>query len=225
MTQSYFITVRTTGPYNANKSTRELCSVIQRKFDNTLIYTRADIKKVFDYVKDKAASISDKNKRCKPLKASYIWESSHSDDCAHTCHFTVGIDGTVTGEDTFLQVDFTSVRHSYNPEHTISDSHYVQYCRTPKPSFKKADLDKLTEGDIIVSDDHDTIMIVKNYSNQKLTTHIYFDSVGLQVTPVSTGTHDSYHYATEEERIILFNEMHVAGLRWNFIDLEVEQIP
>ena len=89
MTQSYFITVRTTGLYNANKSTRELCSAIQRKFDKTLIYTRADIKKVFDYVKDKAAAISDKNKRCKPLKASYIWESSHSDDCAHSCHFTV----------------------------------------------------------------------------------------------------------------------------------------
>lgn len=68
-------------------------------------------------------------------------------------------------------------------------------------------------------------MIVKIYSNQKLTTHIYFDSVGLQVTPVNMGIRDTYHYATEEEYGILFNEMHVAGLRWNPIDLEVEQIP
>lgn len=225
MNQSYFITVRTTGPYNANKSTRELCSVIECKFDKTLIYTRADIKKVFDYVKDKAATVSDKYKRCKPLKTGYIWESSYSNDCAHSCHFTVGIDGTATGEDTFLQVDFTPVHHSYNPEHAISDSYYVQYCRTPKPSFKKADLDKLTEGDIIVSDDYDTIMIVKSYSNQKLTPHIYFDSVGLQVTPVSMCIRDAYHYATEEEKGILFNEMHVAGLRWNPELLKVEQIP
>lgn len=75
MTQQYFVSVRAMGPYNANKSTKELCSVITRKLDNTTIQSDAAISKVKRYVTTLCSDINAKNMRNKPLKTESIWRT------------------------------------------------------------------------------------------------------------------------------------------------------
>ena len=235
MTQQYFVSVRAMGPYNANKSTKELCSIVTRKLDNTTVQSDAAISKVQRYVTTLCSDINAKNMRNKPLKTESIWRtgSKHGTCSAHFC---VKIDSFNNGDGSFLQLSFSPIRHAYKDGNVMEDlfgvSDYVTtHKNDKKPSFRRWNPDKASNGDIICDDEHDEVIIFRSIrSNYIVYAAVYSAGDGFfNVQYNDTLTygyvgHKTFHYATMEEKGILFNELSIRGLRWNEDTLSIENI-
>lgn len=235
MKQQYFVTVRTTGPYNANKSTRELCSLISQQLDNTTIPSLADIDRVREYLQATCNDINAKYQRNKKLKVENPWITSYANEVYKSHHIVVRIDNCTNGDGGFLQLDFTPTRHAYGEtmlNELFGEPNHVT-AKPKRPRYKPWNPEKAQDGDIICEeDDNDEgdIILVKGIRNQGILFHAVYDKVlmlglNLNNSPVTIDCMRHYYrYATEEERNLLFNELSVRGLRYNPMTLQLEKI-
>ena len=240
MKQQFFVTVRTTGPYNANKSTKELCSLVTRQLDNTTIPSQADINTVYEYLRAVCNTINEKNPRNKALKVENPWITSYANEIYKSRHLVVKIDNFTNGDGSFLQLDFTPTRHAYG-EDVMSELTGISAGvakKRKRPNYKKWNPERAEDGDIVCRDSYDDedseIIIVRGLGDQEILFHaVCFNVSGLNALYVNedpsylTGglsIKKNYRCATDEEIEIIFNELSVEGLRWNPATLQIEKI-
>lgn len=254
MRQQYFITVRTTGPHNANKSTKEMCNIVRRQYNNTLINGTEGIealREVFGFMCD---SINAKYPKNKAIKVGETWTTSYATDVyatdvCKTMHFVVQIDNH-DGEGTFLQLDFCPVRHTYgmllpNEHFTAKSEDYPKAKRysdipTIPPIEEEWSREKAKEGDILCDKyaDEESVFILHHVHDECISMHclihentrfggscyMHFNTESDKCEIIGSGNLFLLRYADEEQKGILFNELSVRGLRWNPTTLKIEKI-
>lgn len=225
MTQQFFITVNTTGLSNANKYTRHLSDVLLRRFNNTSVQSVTAIYKIHHYIETLCKNISETNKRIRPIKVGMPWENNLYDGCSSIFHLTVKIDCFSRGDNEVLQVNFLPVRHNYIEERINEDLDISFDGPVPPAKRKMWDPAKAKDGDIIAEDyydNHSDILIFKKFHpkyEEIIIPHAVFDELGFVINKYFIGTtsinHGVFRYATDEERGIILNELHVKGYHWD----------
>lgn len=232
MTQQYFVSVRTMGPYNANNSTKEVCSVITRKLNNTIVPSLGSIDKVREYVRTMCDTIQSRYPKNKKLNVE-TWDVGM--EIPNSRHIVVRIDGHSSGDGAFFQIDFTPVRHKYYDDNLMADlmgvSDFTLSHEAKRPALRRWNPDNASFGDIICDDEADEIIIYRRIrSNYIVYAAVYSQGDGFfNVQDNDTLTYGyvgrkTFHYATKEEKGILFNELSIRGLRWNEETLQIEKI-
>lgn len=234
MKQKYYVSVRTMGPYGANKSTKKMCNLVLQKLNHTIIGSHADIKTVVDWLDLQCISINEEYSRNKKIRIDVVWSTVQGEYETH--HAVVKIDGSSNGDGSFLQVDFEPVRHDYDGDtSTTTDTdandkgdslvcNFLDHQLKSKrkmPRYRKWDYEKSHAGDIIVDEAHDEIIIFQKMRGDYIVPYVTLSKeygLFVQRGDVSSGGNANriyYRYATDEEKGVLFNELSVRGLCWN----------
>lgn len=229
MTQQYFVTVKTMGPRNINKSTKELCGEIVHKLDNTIIKSLADIDKVYEYLRKRCDYVNAVNYRARAIYADEPRTNFNSNK-----YICVRLSGNTGIDNILLKLEFIPVRHSYQGV-LLAELKGDPSIKDERPSYKTWNYENAKDGDIIVFESYDEsyqeIIIYRRLRGLYIVPYVCWnqeEGMIVQENDIITiggrVTCNVFHYATEEEKGILFNEMSVRGLRWNAETLTVEEI-